>query len=179
MQTCTTPKLPALTAGKGCSEGTSAGAGLCQKLHACLPPSFTVSCKAEYAHAQLSRVYLSSTCDITHVITYTRPSSLLFYFWVRGEDEATTSHNHQQVLKGICIPFELTLDQHMSRWLQYSIMFVCLSLAGSWRRHHHDTQNKHQCQANYALFIFKKLISVLVVVALRVCHTGFEATALF
>ena len=33
---------------------------------------------------QLSRVYLLSTCDITHVITYTRPSSLLFYFWVRG-----------------------------------------------------------------------------------------------
>ena len=33
---------------------------------------------------QLSRVYLPSTCDITHVITYTRPSSLLFYFWVRG-----------------------------------------------------------------------------------------------
>ena len=50
MQTClpaisTTPKLPASTAGKGCSEGTSAGAGLCQKLHACLPPSFTVSCR--------------------------------------------------------------------------------------------------------------------------------------
>ena len=42
---------------------------------------------------QLSRVYLPSTCDITHVITYTRPSSLLFYFWVRGRgrpgDEAT------------------------------------------------------------------------------------------
>ena len=50
MQTClpaisTTPKLPASTACKGCSEGTSAGAGLCQKLHACLPPSFTVSCR--------------------------------------------------------------------------------------------------------------------------------------
>ena len=42
---------------------------------------------------QLSRVYLPSTCDITHVITYTRPSSLLFYFWVRGRgrpgDEAS------------------------------------------------------------------------------------------
>ena len=37
----TTPKLPASTVGKGCSEDTSAGAGLCQKLHACLPPSFT------------------------------------------------------------------------------------------------------------------------------------------
>ena len=50
MQTClpassTTPKLPASTAGKGCSKGTSAGAGLCQKLHACLPPCFTVSCR--------------------------------------------------------------------------------------------------------------------------------------
>ena len=37
---------------------------------------------------------------------------------------------------------------------------VCLSLAGSWRRHYYDTQNKHQCQANYVLFILKKLISV-------------------
>ena len=42
---------------------------------------------AEYAHARLSHVYLPSTCDITHVITYTRPSSLLFYFWVRGREE--------------------------------------------------------------------------------------------
>ena len=46
MQTClpaitTTLKLPASTAGKGCSEDTFAGAGLCQKLHACLSPSFT------------------------------------------------------------------------------------------------------------------------------------------
>ena len=30
---------------------------------------------------------------------------------------------------------------------------VCLSLAGS---HHYDTQNKHQCQANYVSFILKK-----------------------
>ena len=86
MQTClptisTTPKLPASTAGKGCSKGTSAGA---QKLHACLLPSFTRwvagGVVAEYAHAQLSRVYLPSTCDITHVITYTRPSSRLLFF---------------------------------------------------------------------------------------------------
>ena len=32
---------------------------------------------------------------------------------------------------------------------------VCLSLAGSWRQHHFDTQNKHQCQANYVSFILK------------------------
>ena len=33
---------------------------------------------------QLSRVYLPSTCDITHVITYTRPSSRLFSFFGGG-----------------------------------------------------------------------------------------------
>ena len=52
-----------------------------------------------------------------------------------------------------------------------------LSLAGSW---HYDTQNKHQCQANYVLFILKKLISF----RKSSCHchttlTGFESTALF
>ena len=68
----------------------------CRKLPACLPPSFTVSCRgcvAEYAHAQLSRICLPATCDITHVIPYTRR---LFYFGVRGPrgrpgDEATNN----------------------------------------------------------------------------------------
>ena len=47
MQTClpaitTTLKLPASTAGKGCSEDTFAGAGLCQKLHH--PASHPIFC---------------------------------------------------------------------------------------------------------------------------------------
>ena len=56
---------------------------MCQKLHACLSPTFTVSCRsvvAEYTHAQLSRVY-----DITHVITYT----LILLSRGRPGDEAT------------------------------------------------------------------------------------------
>ena len=47
----------------------------------------TVSCRgvvAEYACAQLSHVYLPSTCDIPHVITFARLSSRLFHFWGRG-----------------------------------------------------------------------------------------------
>ena len=35
----------------------------------------------------------------------------------------------------------------------YVCLSVCLSLAGSRRRHHYDTSNKHQCPANYVLFI--------------------------
>ena len=54
---------------------------------------------------QLSRVYLPSTCDITHVITYTRPSSLLFYFWVRGRgrpgDEANCSLQLPRTQQGL------------------------------------------------------------------------------
>ena len=61
------------------SEDTSVLGRICaKKIHACLPPNFTVSVVAEYAHAQFP-----FTCDITHVITYTRPSSRLFYFWIR------------------------------------------------------------------------------------------------
>ena len=98
MQTCllafsTTLKLPALTAGKD----TSTGPGLCQIFHACLPLSFIVSwrgCGSEYTHAQFSRVYLPSTCDITHVITYTKPFLSLILFFGKGSrgrpgDEAT------------------------------------------------------------------------------------------
>ena len=87
LQTClsvitTTLKLPSSTVGKGCSADTSAGVGLCQKHHA---PSFMVSWG--YAHAQLlSRVYLLSTCVITHMINHTRPSSHIFVFWVRGDE---------------------------------------------------------------------------------------------
>ena len=46
--------------------------GVCSHAHkvkSCIPPRIDLS-----------------TCDITPVITYTRPSSHLLYFWVRGEE---------------------------------------------------------------------------------------------
>ena len=83
-----TNKASSINSEQRLQRDTSAGAGLCQKLHAChtqLHMQLVAgSVVAEYIHVQLSRVYLPSTCDITHMITYTRLSSCIFCFWVRG-----------------------------------------------------------------------------------------------
>ena len=39
--------------------------------------------------------------------------------------------------------------QRMCRGFENVCLCVCVSLAGSWRQHRFDTQNEHQCQANY------------------------------
>ena len=62
---------------------------------------------------QLSRVYLPSTCDITHVITYTRPSSLLFYFWVRGRGRPGDEANWCAYRTSKCVSYLSPYAHHM------------------------------------------------------------------
>ena len=60
-------------------------------------------------HSELEGVWLlntptPSTCDITHVITYTRPSSRLFYS-VRGREEGLGTR-----LKAMWMPVDANLS---------------------------------------------------------------------